>query len=143
MDEEELFLEDLENSLLIADDVDCLQNKIHKKLYNYLHYLLYTGRHVKCSIVITLHSPTTRNADTVPLLNESHLIISFPNTLGNQSIDYIYDKYLGLDNAQIKKLRRMADDSRWIDITKTTPKILFSQYEAYALFNSNPDELIK
>ena len=143
MAEDELFLEDLEGALLIADDVDCLQNKIRKKLYNYLHYLLYTGRHVRCSIVITLHSPTTRNADTVPLLNESHLIISFPNSLGNRSIDYIYDKYLGLDTAQIKKLRKMADDSRWIGITKTTPKILFSQYEALALYSSNPDELTK
>lgn len=137
--EDDLYLEDVENALLVADDIDCLQSKVRKKLYNYLHYLLYTGRHVKCSMIISLHSPTTRNADTVPLLNESHLLISFPNSLGNRTIDYVYSKYLGLDGSQIKKLRKMSDNSRWIGITKTMPKILFSQFEAVALYSSDSD----
>lgn len=131
--EDELFMEDFENCCLVFDDCEMISNvKIRKKLYNFINYLLMTGRHIKCSIIITLHNPCNRNSDTKIILNESSIFVCFLSGMGNRSLDYIFDKYLGMSPKQIKKLRLLSDDSRWVSVIKhQVPYIVCSQYQAY------------
>lgn len=137
--EDELYLEDFKDCLLVFDDCEMISNtKIRKKLYNFINYLLMTGRHTNTYIIITLHNPCTRSSDTKIMLNESSVIVTFLAGIGNRGIDYLFSSYLGLSNKQIKRLRLMSDHSRWVSVIKhSIPYIICSQYEAFVNLASN------
>jgi hypothetical protein len=57
----ELYLDEFKDSCLVFDDFDCIQNKVRKKLFNLLYYLLFTGRHIGATLLITLHNPVSKS----------------------------------------------------------------------------------
>lgn len=139
--DDDLCLEDFEDSAIVFDDVDCITDtKIRKKLYGLINYLLFVGRHIKCSILVTLHNPCDKSGSTKSILNESGLVVCFLNGMGSRSINYVFDAYLGMDKKQIKKLRNLSDNSRWVAVVKSFPYIICSQYEAYANYVSGNDD---
>jgi hypothetical protein len=138
---DDLYMEDFQDSCLVFDDFDCITDaKIRKKLYNFITYMLFTGRHVKATILITLHNPTTKTGDTKVFLNESHIIVSFINGMGNRSINYVFEAYLGMSKKQIDRMRKLGDTSRWVAVVKGAPSIVVSQYQAYANYASESFE---
>ena len=137
-EEQDLYMEDFKDCCIVADDIDCISDtKIRKKLYNFINYMLYTGRHINCSLVITLHAGTTKNGETKCILNESTVITIFINNIGVKGMNYVLQAYLGLSNKQIQRLRKLGENSRWISIIKSCPNVICSQYSCYANYASD------
>ena len=65
------------------------------------------------------------------ILNESHSVTLFPLGLGNRSIKYLLDSYLGLDKEQIKRIRNLK--GRSVTIMKTFPMTILTEKEAYII----------
>jgi len=128
---DELKAEDFANSLVIFDDVDCLTDKKMKlKVQAVLNSILETGRHYNVYCLYTSHLPCAGN-DTKRILNEAHSITFFPHSLGGRSLKYLLESYLGLDKAQIKKIKGLS--SRWVSVMKTYPQVVISEKEVYAI----------
>ena len=102
-----------------------------------LNECLQVGRHYKITCLITKHTACNSN-DTKIILAESHQFVIFPQGLGNKSLKYLLDIYLGLDNSQIKKIKNQ--NSRWVAINRRTfPLSVVSEKECFIL--SNNDEV--
>lgn len=113
------------DSLILFDDVDCIQKKqIKKKIYALLNEVLMVGRHYNISIIFTSHI-ICNGLETKGILNEAHSITIFPNNMGNRSLKYVLDSYLGLDKRQIEKIKNF--DSRWMTIIRTYPQSLLTE----------------
>lgn len=131
---DDLTAEDFKDSLVIFDDTDCITKKDLKiKVNSVLNSILETGRHFNVYCIYTSHLPCAGN-DTKRILNESHSITCFPNSLGGRSLKYLLDSYLGLDKNQIKKVKGLK--SRWVSVLKTYPQVVISQKEAYIISKS-------
>jgi hypothetical protein len=125
----ELDAKDFANSLCIFDDCDVIKNKpIEKKVHSLMDNMLQIGRHHNTSIIYTTHT-ATNNKETKVILAEAHSITIFPKSMGNASLKYLCDAYLGLDKKEIAGLKKM--DGRWVTITRTFPKVVFSEDEIY------------
>lgn len=131
--EDELTSADFKDSMVIFDDTDCLTDKKMKlKVNGILNSILETGRHTNTYCIYTSHLPCAGN-DTKRILNEAHAITFFPHSLGGRSLKYLLESYLGLDKAQIKKIKGLK--SRWVSVMKTYPQVIISQKEAYLVSN--------
>jgi hypothetical protein len=105
-------------------------------MYNQLmNQMLETGRHHEITCLITKHTPTN-GRDTKLILSEAHQFIIFPNGLGNKSLKYLLDNYLGLDRIQVKKIKKQK--SRWVCINRATfPLSVVSEKECFVLSNED------
>jgi len=127
--EDEITSADFKDSMVIFDDTDCLTDKKMKlKVNGILNSILETGRHTNTYCIYTSHLPCAGN-DTKRILNEAHTITFFPHSLGGRSLKYLLEGYLGLDKAQIKKIKSLK--SRWVSVLKTYPQVVISVKEAY------------
>jgi hypothetical protein len=129
-----LSIEDFRDTLVIADDVDCLTDKLMKrKITEILDIILQTGRHSRTSLIYTSHI-ANRGNDTKMILNECHSITIFPNTAGNRTVKYLLENLFGLDKDEIKKIRKIGTTtSRYITLMKTFPITVIHQKGAYIL----------
>jgi hypothetical protein len=132
---DEITSEDFKNSLVIFDDTDCITDKkLRAKVQGILNNVLETGRHTKTSVIYTSHTPCNGN-DTKKILNEAHSITVFPHGLGGRGLKYLLEQYLGLDKAQIKKIKGL--ESRAVTVLKTYPMCVLSEKESYTLNSDN------
>jgi Cdc6-like AAA superfamily ATPase len=116
--EDPIDVKDLENSVVIFDDVDCVSNKkIRDAIYQIMDQILQVGRHWKISALITLHLPTA-GKDTRKILNESHMYVYFPQSAGGK-IKYLLEEYLDIDRKMIKYFKKA--NSRYCCISKNYP----------------------
>jgi hypothetical protein len=128
---EEITSEDFKNAMVIFDDTDVISDKkIRNKVNSIMNNILQVGRHHNTSCIITTHT-ACNGKDTKIILNEAHSITIFPNGLGNRSLKYLLDSYLGLDKVQCKKIKKL--NSRWVSIVKTFPMSIISQKNAYTV----------
>ncbi len=128
---DEITSEDFKNSMVIFDDTDVISDKkIRTKVNTIMNNILQVGRHHNTSCIITTHT-ACNGKDTKIILNEAHSITIFPNGLGNRSLKYLLDSYLGLDKVQCKKIKKL--NSRWVSIVKTFPMSIISQKNAYTV----------
>jgi hypothetical protein len=128
---DEITSEDFKNSLVIFDDTDVISDKkIRNKVNAVMNNILQVGRHHNTSCIITTHT-ACNGKDTKIILNEAHSITIFPNGLGNRSLKYLLDSYLGLDKVQCKKIKKLK--SRWVSIVKSFPMAIISQKDAYTV----------
>lgn len=128
---EEITSEDFKNSLVIFDDTDVISDKkIRNKVNSIMNNILQVGRHHFTSCIITTHT-ACNGKDTKVILNEAHSITIFPNGLGNRSLKYLLDSYLGLDKQQVNKIKKL--NSRWVSILKTFPMTILSEKQSYTI----------
>ena len=139
--DEDITVADFENSCVIFDDTDTIKNKqIRDKVNHILNEILQTGRHHEITCLITKHCPTN-GIDTKIILAEAHQFVIFPTGLGNRSLKYLLDNYLGLDRDQIKKIKKQK--SRWVCINRATfPLSVVSEKECFILSNNDDDDFI-
>ena len=124
----ELNAVDFKDSLVIFDDTDAVTSKPIKRLVvGILNTILQTGRHHNTSCVYTSHS-VTNGQETRLILSECHSITIFPSGMGNRSLRYLLDMYLGLDRNQVKYIKKCK--SRWVTIAKCYPMVVFSERNA-------------
>jgi hypothetical protein len=127
--EDDITAKDFADALVIFDDTDCLTNKAMKmKVNGIMTSILETGRHFNTSIIYTSHLATAGN-DTKRILNECNSITIFPASLGGRSLKYLLEGYLGLDKAQIKRIKKM--ESRSVTIQKSFPMVVIGEKEMY------------
>ena len=137
--EEDIELDEFKNSLVIMDDTDCIRNKkIKLKIDGILNMILETGRHANISVIFTSHLACAGN-DTKRILNEAHSITTFPKSMGNKTLKYLLDSYFGLDQNQIKKVKKMKGGGRHVTILKSFPMVVLNEKHAYKL-NDSDDE---
>ena len=135
LEDDEIEIDDFKDSLLIFDDTDTIKDKnIKQKVDHILDEVLVIGRHHNISALITRHT-ATNGRDTKLILAESHSYVIFPNGMGNKSISYLLDNYLGLDKSQIKKIKKLK--SRAITINRTFPLTVVSEHECFVLNNGD------
>ena len=121
--------EDFKDSLVIADDTDCLTDKkMLKHVNKILDSILQIGRHWKTSLLNTSHI-SCNGASTKMILNECNNIVFFPSGMGNRNLKYLLDNYLGLDKKQIETVKSL--ETRWCCITKSYPSVLISEKDIY------------
>jgi hypothetical protein len=125
--EETLECEDLNNSLTIWDDVDCITDKKMKlKLKELLTKILNTGRHTHTSLIYLSHI-ACNGVETKGLLNEAHSITFFNQTLGGRTKTYLLNQYLGLNKSQIEAINDVK--GRAITIVKSYPMVMIAEKE--------------
>ena len=139
--DDDITVADFAKSCVIFDDTDVLKNKdIRDKVNHILDEILQTGRHHEITCLITKHTPTN-GRDTKMILAESHQFVIFVNGLGNKSLKYLLDNYLGLDRAQIMKIKKQK--SRWVSINRSTfPMTVISEKECFVLSNNDDEDII-
>ena len=139
--DEEISIADFANSCVIFDDTDVIKSKpIRDKVNHILDEILQTGRHHKITALITKHT-TCNGPDTKIILAESHQFVLFINGLGNKTLKYLLDNYLGLDSDQIKKIKRTK--GRWCAINRSTfPMSVVSEKECFVINNKDDDDSI-
>jgi hypothetical protein len=137
--DEEITVADFANSCVIFDDTDVLKNKlIRDKVNHILDEILQTGRHHEITCLITKHT-TCNGPDTKIILAESHQFVLFINGLGNKTLKYLLDNYLGLDKDQIKKIKKTK--GRWVAINRSTfPMSVVSEKECFVINNKDDDD---
>nr|WPF46534.1 MAG: putative packaging ATPase [Lake Baikal virophage 5]WPF46547.1 MAG: hypothetical protein [Lake Baikal virophage 5] len=124
-------MEDLKQSLCLFDDIDNIRDKhLKKKLFQTLNDTLQVGRKFEIDVLITFHVATAGN-DTKIILNECNSVSFNYRTFGNRALKYLLDAYLGLDKAQIERIKKL--DGRMITVCKTYPKVVVSEKELYIL----------
>jgi hypothetical protein len=134
LNENEITVSDFAESCVIFDDTDVITNKqIRDKINHIMDEILQTGRHHKISCLISKHT-CCNGKDTKMILNESHQYVIFPQGLGNKSLKYLLDSYMGLDNQQIKRIK--SQRGRWVSINRSTfPMTVVSEKECFILTN--------
>lgn len=120
--------EDFENSCVVFDDVDTIQNKLHRTYIEKLRdYLLEQGRHFNVRMLMTHHLLSNFKKTRV-MLNESTAVVLFPKVNGN-NIKRFLEFYFGFDDEQVKKIRNLP--SRWVAIYKTYPHYVMYEKGVY------------
>ena len=116
-------LNELKNSLVLYDDVECNASKeIAKELIRISDLILQQGRSFRCSFVYISHQSNNYKA-TRNVLNEAHHIVVFPAMTTRYSLNYLFSKYFGFDKETISKICKLP--SRWVQVTKSPPCILY------------------
>ena len=116
-------LNELENSLVIFDDVECTTSKeIDKELIRISDLILQQGRSYKCSFVYITHQSNNYKA-TRNILNEAHHVVVFPAMCTRYSLNYLFGKYFGFTKDIINKICKLP--SRWVQITKAPACVLY------------------
>jgi hypothetical protein len=124
-------MEDLKESLCLFDDIDNIRDKqLKKKLFQTLNDTLQVGRKFEIDVLITFHIATAGN-DTKIILNEANSVTFNYRTFGNRSLKYLLDSYLGLDKAQIERIKKL--EGRMVTVCKTYPKLVLSEKELYVI----------
>jgi hypothetical protein len=129
--EDDLKSIDFQDALVLLDDTDTISNrKMRTKVNQIRDDILSTGRHYNVSCLVTTHTPCN-GFETKLILNEAHFITVFPSGLGGRAKAYLLETYLGLDKAQIRRLKNI--DSRAITFIKGYPQVVLAERNAYIL----------
>tara|TARA_R110000850_G_scaffold84115_1_gene180504 strand:+ start:656 stop:1588 length:933 start_codon:yes stop_codon:yes gene_type:complete len=120
---EPITLNELENSLVIFDDVECTTSKeIDKELIRISDLILQQGRSYKTSFVYISHQSNNYKA-TRNILNEAHSVTIFPAMVTRYSLNYLLGKYFGFTKEEITKICKLP--SRWVTIYKSPSVVLY------------------
>ena len=92
--------------------------------------ILQTGRKTHTSCLVTSHLPCD-GKNTKLVLYESTSITFFVRGMGGRTLDYLLKDYLGLDNEQVKKIKKIK--SRAITVVKTYPQCVLGEKDLYLL----------
>lgn len=112
-------LDELEDSLVIFDDIDQIQDKnIQNAVWNLRDRILEEGRSKQISICTVAHQITNYKASRI-CLNESDYIILFCKSGQRYQINYFLKVYAGLDKHQIKQIMDLP--SRCVILKRTYP----------------------
>ena len=116
-------LNELKNTLILYDDVECNPSKeIAKELIRVSDLILQQGRSFRCSFVYISHQSNNYKA-TRNILNECHHVVVFPAMTTRYSLNYLFGKYFGFSKEVISKICKLP--SRWVQVTKAPPCVLY------------------
>lgn len=124
-------LQEAKDSLVIVDDWDTLEESKQKPYLStvrkFIEDICTMGRHCHTSLVIISHK-LSDYSKTRLMLNESHFLVLYPQSVSPKAFQYTLENYGGLDKSQIKPLRSLG---RWVMVHKCYPSFVLSANEAY------------
>ena len=128
--EEPIETKDLENSLVIFDDIDTVQNDAVKKaIYKLKDDILEIGRSIKIYCAVTSHLINGNDRKTTrTILNELSTFTFFPKSGSTYQINYCLKNYFGMNPKQIASI--LSIPSRWITISKVYPQYIMHEHGA-------------
>lgn len=116
---EPIHMEDLENSVVMFDDIENIQNKkIVSKIQSLRNDIAENGRHNNIKLVSCIHV-LLGGGQTKILLNEASSVVLFPKSGATHHITLFCKKYMGFNKDTIKKILDLP--SRWVSISKRAP----------------------
>ena len=123
--EDKMTLNELKDSLIIFDDIECsILKDINTELDRIRDLILLQGRSYKTSFIYISHQ-LTNYKQTRNILNEAHQITLFPRLTTKYNLKYLLEKYFGFDKAEITKVCNLP--SRWITINKAPSFVMYQR----------------
>jgi hypothetical protein len=125
---------EFENSCVVFDDIDGLpdvtkQDKLIKHAVNSLkNQILELARDIHTSCLVSSHL-AAKGFETRTLINESHLTLIYPSS-GSPYQSFL-KRYFDFSPAQIERIVNF--DSRWVCMTRSYPRVLFTENEIMPL----------
>lgn len=115
--------EDFKESLLIADDVDTISDKVTEKAtFDLIDKCLEVGRSLDTFMCLTMHLPAN-NKQTRRILNSSTHYVYFKNSSSHGN-SYVLENYYGFDKKEIQKLSKLS--GRSVTIIRDVPQLVMS-----------------
>jgi len=134
-----LGIDDFESCLVVMDDIDVIADKhMREAVYKLLNEILQTGRHTKTTCLITNHL-ATNGKETRIILNEAHFITVFFGSGSAKGINYLLEKYIGLDTKEIKKIKKLSSGSRWTTIYTANPQYVITEKDIFLMSSLDDD----
>lgn len=119
--------EDLKESMVIFDDIDCLTKNLKKSIYDLRDIILKNGRSYKIHTIITNHFDCGKEQKAC--LNECDAFVFFPMNY-NKYQRYFLESYIGLEKKEIQKIRKIK--TRAITyISCTQPSAFLTEQKAF------------
>jgi hypothetical protein len=117
---------------IVVDDIESSSRKELEMVERLTKGVLCLGRKPCWSVLVLGHTLCDGNR-TKYLLNESNTIVLFPRQTMAGQLSYLCEKKLGMNQEQVKELKRLP--SRWACIWKNNvpSPLLISETEAYML----------
>lgn len=110
---------DLAHSFCIFDDFLLFEKKLKNIVDTLKDILQKRGRHNDIDLMI-VNDKVLGGLKTMTELNQSNYIIVFPFCTNFKELKTLYEKYLGFDKEQIRKIRSL--ETRWLLFNKVYPK---------------------
>ena len=128
---EELELNDFENSLVILDDIEMISDKKLKNfILSFFKKILQLGRHWKISAIWANHE-VNNSHETKNILTECNSITIFPKTMGTMKIQYLLNNYFGLSKEEINKIKNLK--SRSVTIMRSYPRLIIANQDIFII----------
>lgn len=122
------FLDELENSVCIFDDIDVIDNEfIREEVRKLRDDLLETGRDREISVISTSHQINNYNM-TRKLINEATGVVLFPYSGAADQVKNFLKNRMSLENQTIKSI--MSLPTRWLYIFKNSPRYIIHEHGA-------------
>jgi hypothetical protein len=122
---------DMDNSLVIFDDWDTIENEKGKDgrkyadvLWKLLNDCLIMGRHNGITVLCISHYNTIGQKGRL-ILTECNSYVVYPHGTSAHALKYLLDHHVGIPKTEISKLNEYG---RWIVLKKTYPKYLVSEH---------------
>lgn len=125
--EDPINYEELAESMVIFDDVDCLPSKIKKAVYHLRDTILKNGRSYKIDCIITNHDSCGKEQKAC--LGECDLFVFFPMNY-NRFLKYFLENYIGLTSKEIDELRKIKTRAVTY-VSCTMPNVFITEKEAF------------
>jgi len=130
---------DFEKSLVIFDDIDCLdeskENNVKKAVYDLMNDIIETGRSLSVFCIVTSHI-ASNHGESKRILNGCSSFTFFLASSSHQT-EYTLKNYFGFSPKQIRKILAI-DDSRWCTVFRDIPQIVMTQTKI--MFQSQIEE---
>lgn len=122
------FLDELEYSVCIFDDIDVIGNNVIREEVRKLRDdLLETGRDRDITVIATSHQINNYNL-TRKLINEATAVVLFPHSGASDQVKLFLKNRMSLTNEQIKSI--MTLPTRWLYIYKNSPRYIIHEHGA-------------
>jgi hypothetical protein len=122
-------VEELANSVVLYDDIDSIRDKRKlKEVRDLMKDTSQVGRHDNIHTIYCNHILNDYQ-NTKPILNESNIIVVFPQGGNFKQLEYLLKTYLGFDKSTIEHI--INSESRWVLIHKEVPLYILTEYELF------------
>jgi hypothetical protein len=118
----QMSVEDLADSLIIYDDIECCKDKLVTEELNRLSdMILQQGRSRHVDMIYIAHLATDYKRTRI-ILNECHAITVFPQFTTDSSLKYLFKKF-GFTGKAVDKVVNLP--SRWVTVFKAPLTVLY------------------
>lgn len=127
----ELDYKDFKDSTVIFDDVDSISDKDIKNIvYSLLDNIVNVGRSLKINVIASNHA-STDGRFTRAIVNSCDMVVYFPMSGSAHGMNYLLNKYIGLDKKDISNIKKLK--SRSVCIYKNYPQMICTERDFYVL----------